>query len=304
MTAQLSDATSPAVAGSLSFSGTVTWTLPSGTTTCTVAGSDECSVTYTPASGDVGDKTISAQYTGDPNYDDSTTINHSLNVTPRSVLIDIVCQPATVYVNQITNITVTVTDVGCGASVTPTGTIVLSLVAQGSQAGTFVQPTGSSAGTGAIEFTGGTYTPTANDSADDESHTLTATFTGTGDFNGISATGTFPLDVNKREVRVTVEFFEPDPSWPTTTGGTALGSAAVFIGQAVGVRAIVDDVTPTGSPWWLEQTSPLPSPSVSFDDLGRAGTFASPVRTDISTTGHLEYETVYTPSRLVRRRRV
>ncbi|MCK4580672.1 MAG: Ig-like domain repeat protein, partial [Dehalococcoidia bacterium] len=127
-TAQLSDGSNPAVPGSPPFSGTVTWTLPSGTTTCTVAGSDECSVTYTPASGDVGDKTISAQYTGDPNYDDSTTINHSLNVTPRSVLIDIVCQPATVYVNQITNITVTVTDVGCGASVTPTGTLLLSLV--------------------------------------------------------------------------------------------------------------------------------------------------------------------------------
>jgi hypothetical protein len=264
MTAQLSDATSPAVAGSPPFSGTVTWTLPSGPTTCTVAGSDECSVTYTPASGDVGNKTISAQYTGDPNYDDSTTINHSLNVTPRSVLIDITCQPATVYINQTANITVTVTDVGCGASVTPTGTIALSLVAQGSQAGAFVPPSGSSSGSGTIEFTGGKYTPTRNDSADDESHLIKATFTGNGDFLGITATGTFPLDVNKREVKV-----EVTPS-----------VSAAFVDEVVTVHVALQDTTSGTSPCCVVFSMPAGQEvEITLDDLSSAGGF------DTSLTG-------------------
>ncbi|MFC2079626.1 Ig-like domain repeat protein, partial [Candidatus Bipolaricaulota bacterium] len=278
-TAQLSDGSNPAVPESPPFAGTVSWTLPSGATTCTVAGSDGCSVTYTPAAGDVGDKTISAQYTGDPNYADSATVNHSLSVTPRSVLIDITCQPATVYINQQTNITATVRDVGCGGSVTPEGTLSLGLVPQGTQAGTFVQPTGSSTDSGSIEFTGGKYTPTANSNADDESHLIQATFTGTGDFEGITATASTPLDVNKREVQVTVEIVDLDGETPPVRGPNAeslsTAPAVCFIGDTVGVRVTIEDVTPDNS----SPTANFASDIVNLDDLGKAGAFSQGTHT-------------------------
>jgi hypothetical protein len=304
-TAQLSDGSNPAVPGSPPFAGTVSWTLPSGTTTCTVAGSDECSVTYTPASSAVGDKTISAQYTGDTNYADSATFNRSLTVTPRSTQVEISCQPATVYINQPANITVTVRDVGCGASVTPTGTIVLSLVPQGGQSGTFAQPTGSPTGTGTIEFTGGRYTPTANANADDESHLILATFTGNGDFTGITATASTPLDVNKRDARVTVEIVDLDGATLPVRGPNAdslsTASAACFIGETVGVRVTIEDVTPDSS----SPTANFTPDTVSLDDLGKAGAFSQGAHTlgendcnNCPTTNDFEYmfAVSYTPA--------
>ena len=279
LTAQLSDATDPPVAVSPPFSGTVTWTLPDETEqTCPVAGGNECSISFTPTPSDIG-KTITAQYTGDPNYADSSSVTHDLSISARSVFIDIVLEPATVYISQRADITVTVTDVGCGESVAPTGNVTLSLIPQGSQTGTIVDVTGSTAAGGATTFTGGGYVPTANAAANDESHLLQATFTGDGDFDGITATASAPLDVNKREVSVTVEIVDLAGESPPIRGpnAAALSTApsSCFIGESVGVRVTIEDATPDS----LADTPNFASDIVTLSDLGKAGAFSDSSRT-------------------------
>ena len=282
LTAQLADATDPPVGGSPSFSGTVTWTLPSGSTTCTVAGSDACSVTYTPTTADAvaGSATITAEYTGDPNYTDDAADTHTLTVTDRSVLVEISCKPATVYINETTAVTVTVRDVGCGNSVTPDGTVTLSLdrvgPVMGGQDGDFVQPGAPTSSDGTMSFTGGTYTPTRNYTSDDESHLIVATFTGAegSDFDGITATGTFPLDVNKREVKVTL----------------APSVSSVFVDDVVQVAVLLQDDTPgtSASPCCIVFVLP-DDLDVVLDDLSSAGGFdSSPTGTFVSE-GPVDY---------------
>jgi len=279
LTAQVTDAT--AVPGSPPFVGIVSWddgpasgTFSPVTAICTVNTSGTCSVSYTPAPDDAGETvSISATYDvgdTDPNYATSAAATHSLSVTERTIMVSITCQPATVYINETTNITVTITDQGCGEAKTPTGNITLSLDAIGSQTGTWTNKTGSTS-TGTYTAT---YTPTRNDTADDESHLIKVEFEGTGDFDGTNATGTFPLDVNKREVKVTLA--------PTVS--------AAFVDQVVDVDVLLQDDTPgtSDSPCCLIYVI-SPDDVVVLDDLSSAGGFDSSLTGTFTEQGPVNY---------------
>jgi len=288
LTAQVTDTTG--VPGSPPFVGIVSWGAASGTfdpvtATCTVNASGTCSVTYTPDPPDNPGDTVDITATydvgdTDPNYATSAAATHSLSVTERTLEIDITCDPATVYINETTNITVTVTDVGCGNSIDPTGSVKVELLHADSglgPSGSFIPSDGkltSCTSDGGVLTCTGQYTPSRNKDADDESHILEATFTGTGDFDDMTATGTFPLDVNKREVKVTLA--------PTVS--------AAFVDEVVEVDFWLEDDTPgtSGSPCCIIYNI-SPDDTVELDDLSSAGGFDDEATGDFLAQGLVDY---------------
>jgi len=310
LTAQVSDTSG--VEGSPDFSGTVTWkaTLaggicatgtfePVGTScgdyctgdpkpcgTCTVNALGECSVTYTPGPGDVGTVTIAARYDNDsddgndnddPNYLVSDTTS-DITVTSRSALVEVACQPGTIYVNQKTTCSVTVYDLGCGGSVQdPTGTVTLSssgtgkFIVDSTEYVTYDCPLGGDPGSGVASCTETVkYKPTENQAANDETHTITATFNPEDETYSSGASGVYPVDVNKRETLVTVEtgrYATPGDASTFSLDGP------VFVDEVVVLRVTVQDDTPGGSssPYFVYSGEDV---TITLDSLGSPGSFA------------------------------
>ncbi|HLQ06270.1 MAG TPA: Ig-like domain repeat protein, partial [Nitrososphaerales archaeon] len=93
--------------------------------TCTIH-SGACSTTYTPRAGSEGSATITAVYSGDPNYGPSSA-SIVIIVDQRLTSTTLNCSPSTVPVNSPTVCTATVSDsTGVGTSITPTGIVSFS----------------------------------------------------------------------------------------------------------------------------------------------------------------------------------
>ncbi|MDA4119833.1 MAG: Ig-like domain repeat protein, partial [Thaumarchaeota archaeon] len=93
--------------------------------TCTVH-SGTCSVTYTPRAGSEGSATITAVYSGDPNFGPSSA-SIVISVDQRLSSTTISCTPSTVPVNAPTTCIAKVSDsTGVGTSITPTGKVTFS----------------------------------------------------------------------------------------------------------------------------------------------------------------------------------
>src|SRR5207247_5697035 len=78
-----------------------------------------CSLTSTTA----GAKTLTATYSGDSNFNTSTSPGapHQVNVRPTTTTVS--CSPASVPVGSPTSCTATVTDTGPATAITPSGTV-------------------------------------------------------------------------------------------------------------------------------------------------------------------------------------
>jgi len=93
--------------------------------TCTIH-SGTCSDIYTPRAGSEGSTTITAVYSGDPNYGPSS-VSIVISVDQRLSSTTLNCSPSTVPVNAPTVCTATVSDsTGAGTSITPTGIVSFS----------------------------------------------------------------------------------------------------------------------------------------------------------------------------------
>ncbi|HEV2227016.1 MAG TPA: Ig-like domain repeat protein [Nitrososphaerales archaeon] len=90
--------------------------------TCTIH-SGTCSVIFTPPAGGEGSDSITAVYSGDPNYGPSSA-SIVIVVDQRQSSTTLFCSPSTIPVNAAIICTATVSDsTGVGTSITPTGVV-------------------------------------------------------------------------------------------------------------------------------------------------------------------------------------
>src|SRR5205823_2742444 len=164
---------------------------------CTLNGSGQCSVTYTPSAGSEGTHTITGAYNGDT---DHTTSNGTFDVaaTQRSTTTSVSCSPASTPVNAATSCTVTVTDAGAGTPITPSGTVGFTSNA----AGAFDATSCTLDGLGQCSVS---YTP---DPGSEGTHTVAATYSGDTD-HGTSSAST-DVDATQRSTTTSVAC-SPDP---------------------------------------------------------------------------------------------
>jgi hypothetical protein len=105
---------------------------------CTLVGGG-CSVNYEPSPGSGGSHILSAMYQGDAAHSSSITSgaeSFTLVVVPGASSTAITCNPQTTPINLGTVCTVTVTNVGSGSSVPPSGNVSFSATGPGA----FSQP--------------------------------------------------------------------------------------------------------------------------------------------------------------------
>jgi Bacterial Ig-like domain (group 3) len=166
--------------GSGSFSGSAACTLGPNSD----GNSSSCAVTFTPALGSEGSKTLAASYQGATDYQVSAE-SAEITVTARATSTHVTCSPSTVAVNDSVTCQATVSDIGSGVAGSPTGTVTFS---NSPAAGTFspascaLNPAGSS--TSACQVT---YTPSLGSEG---TQAITAATAGSGDYAGSAdATG-------------------------------------------------------------------------------------------------------------------
>src|SRR5205085_681311 len=99
---------------------------------CTLNGSGQCSVSYTPSAGSVGSHTVTAAYGGDADQSPSSGTT-TVTATKRSTATAVGCRPGSEPVNSNTPPTAPATDTATGTAITPTGTVSFT----SSAAGTF-----------------------------------------------------------------------------------------------------------------------------------------------------------------------
>src|SRR5438445_1110932 len=231
-TATVTDSTAPVTTPT----GSVTFTVSGVTgtfTTCTLAagttaGTATCNTTFTPST--TGTASIVGTYGGDSGH---TGSNNSatpavVTVNKRTTSTGVTCTPSTVFINQGSTCTATVTDTAAGTLSTPTGSVTFTV---SGVTGTFTTCT-LAAGT-----TAGTATCTS---------TFTASTSGTATINGTySSDGTHAVRTTTTAATVVVNLRT------TTTSVTC--TTPVVIGQGSTCTATVTDTagatvsTPTGS---------------------------------------------------------
>jgi hypothetical protein len=187
-------------------------TVSDGTDSCTgTAAAGTCSIIFSSP----GEKTLTATYAGNANFNGSTstTATHTVNKATTTTTITTDAPDPSVVSQAVTiNYSVAVTSPGSG---TPTGSVT---VTDGTQSCTGT----AAAGTCSITFT------TAGDKS------LTATYAGDANFSGSTSTPTTAHIVNKATTTTTIISDSPDPS---------------VVGQAVTINYSVAVVAPgTGTP--------------------------------------------------------
>jgi hypothetical protein len=192
---------------------------------------------YVPGAGDAGTVTIRATYDGSSVYQGATG-DTTLTVALRPSSVSVVPDPASVYVDQRTEVTVTVNDLGpSGYSGTPSGTVKLATSGDGDF---YTTETGSIlVDVDGIGLTGGGveawYEPeTAEEAIVD--HILTATYiAASGDPLDPStqvfenATGSVPVSVKRRETETTVTANPDSFIYDDVNGVTGTSSITVTI---------------------------------------------------------------------------
>jgi hypothetical protein len=203
---------SVAVVAPGSGSPTSNVTVSDGTDSCTgTAAAGTCSITFSSP----GEKTLTATYAGNANFNGSTstTATHTVNKASTTTTITTDAPDPSVVSQAVTiNYSVAVTSPGTG---TPTGNVTVS---DGTQSCTGTV----SAGTCSITFT------TAGDKS------LTATYAGDANFSSSTSTLATAHIVNKATTTTTITSDSPDPS---------------VVGQTITINYSVAVVAPgTGTP--------------------------------------------------------
>src|SRR5437899_6789879 len=231
-TATVTDSTAPVTTptGSVTFAvsgvtGTfTTCTLAAGTT----AGTATCNTTFTPST--TGTASIVGTYGGDSAH---TGSNNSatpavVTVNKRTTSTGVTCTPSTVFINQGSTCTATVTDTAAGTLSTPTGSVTFTV---SGVTGTFTTCTlaaGTTAGTATCTST---FTASTSGTA-----TINGSYSGDSTHATSGTTTAASVVVNKRATTTTVTCTSP-----------------VLVNQGSNCNATVTDTaagtlsTPTGS---------------------------------------------------------
>ncbi|RLG06403.1 MAG: hypothetical protein DRN68_07000, partial [Thaumarchaeota archaeon] len=225
-------------------------------------------VTYTPteAGAPTTIDVITASYGGsDVHAAGEGTDN--LVVNRRTVKVDVVCNPGTVYVDQAATITVTVTDTTTeGTPVTPTGTVTFFSSAPGTFSAATATLAEVSPGVAQCQIT---YTPT---DGNDTIHTIKATYGGsTVHLNG---EGSFGLTVKKRQTEMDVDSQD--------SGGVYTLTATVRDVTDAGTKS-----APVGTIYWeilSKDANGNPSGTLSADQCVPSPISASESRCSVTFT--------------------
>ena len=244
---------------------TVTWSVtvdspgagvPTGTVTVDDGDGNSCTAAVAAGSCDLastsaGTKTLTAVYSGDDDFNGSTSATAAHTVNPRHTTTAVVCVPNPVVVAETTTCTATVTDdESAGTKSDPTGQV--SFVHLGGDPGSLSAATCALVSDlNPLTYTAScavTYTPTARG---DGLHTISGTFDGTpvhatsADLDGVD------VIVNHR----------------STTTSVDCAPATIAAGQGTTCTVVVTDSSTAGS-----KSDPLGT--VAFDSDG-SGTFGS-----------------------------
>jgi len=215
---------------------------------CTLSGSvlvdlsteaSSCSnVTYTPtaASADSQSITIQATFSTDAPYLGSSNTS-TLTVDKRPASVSVVCAPDSVYIDQETTCTVTVSDgSGASGSTIPSGTVTLN---NGSEDGVFSPTDSGSLTLGTYDVT---YTPAAGDAGTSAATppwpdtTIEAVYGGSPVYTTGASTATNNLEVMLRPTETTL-------TWEDSLGG----NETLYLGETGQVIVTVTDIGPANS---------------------------------------------------------
>ncbi len=255
-------------------SGTVSFSLDAGSgsfsgSPCTLTGigggQSQCQATYTPDRGAVSTHTARATYV--PGADTASLGTTNVTVNLRSTTTDVSCSPSSVFINQGSTCTITVTDTAAGTALTPSGTVTLT----SSQTGdTGHNGTCSLSGGGGSASCDVTLTPQSPAGA----RNVGASFPASSNHAASSDGSPFSLTANLR----------------TTTTSVSCASPVV-VNQGSTCTATVTD-TATG-------TASSPTGTVSFTNTGSQGSGAfSSGSCTLSSSGAntAQCSVTYTPS--------
>ncbi len=243
--------------GTPSFpTGTVTFSnSPAGegsfdTTTCTLNAIGQCTVKYTPSSGDTSPHTITASYGGSSKHPASSDTFDQVVVKRASDLL-LSCTPVDIFINQEITCTVTVEDdTTVGTASTPTGNVSFD---DGGKAGTFSgAPCTLSSGSCSVN-----YTPAAGDAGTGfDTTTITATYGG-------SSVHQTSSDSNQLTVRL-----RPTSTVIMCKNSANVDSGELFVNETGTCTVTVRDEGPTAS-----ALAPTGSADLMVDTTGSGGTF-------------------------------
>ncbi|MCK5828031.1 Ig-like domain repeat protein, partial [Candidatus Bipolaricaulota bacterium] len=203
--------------------GTVTFkegTSTLGTDLVDGAGQATCTINYLA----LGDRTITAEYSGTGLYDASTS-NSLIQEVKRASIVTVFCADTPLIVNTTATGTVTIIGLPEGGSI-PTGRVNLSHTGNGTLSpGHWILVTGDA---GQFEFT---YIP---DDADGNPHVITASYV--GDSEHVAGSDTFNQAIVKRAVDIQL----------------SCSPVTAYVGQEVTVTVHVEDDTTEGTPGDLD----------------------------------------------------
>jgi hypothetical protein len=192
-------------------------TVGDGSVTCLATlsgGTGSCTLVPTSA----GNKTLTAHYNSDDNFNPSDAAGVYHQVNTRATTTEVTLNPVTVFVNQPSTVTVKVSDIeGVGVKSFPTGTVAVTGTPNDVITGTC---TLGITGTSGVSQCAATVTPSAA-----STHAIDAAFSVTSVHS--ASNGSAVLRVNKRPTEVTV----------------GLNAPAVFVGETSTATIRVTDIT-------------------------------------------------------------
>jgi len=283
--------------GSPAFSGTVTWSTSNGSgsfnsTSCTVSPADECSVTYTPASGDIGlspPVEITATYDGDPNYGSSSGTHDVTTVSKRTTTAAVTVPSGTLYVNEPLTFSVQVSDdqVGKGTSPSLAGNIdwTVTYTPDGGmeQTDTGTGTTVDSNGYGTFNY----IPPYATDElAVGGGYEITSEYIGNTDYAASApVSDTFTVAKRTTSAAITVPTAPLYVNEPLTFS-VQVSDDQVGTGTSPSLNGTADLVT-----WMLTKDGSTEDSGTTTVDASGAGTIAAVIPTAVSDpVGSLDYE--------------
>jgi hypothetical protein len=167
----------------------------------------------------LGNRTITAEYSGTGTYDASTS-NSLTQVVKRASIVTVFCADTPLIVNTTATGTVTITGLPEGGPI-PTGRVNLSHTGNGTLSpGHWILVTGDA---GQFEFT---YTP---DDADGSPHMITASYVGDSEY--VAGSDTFNQEIVKRAVDIQL----------------SCSPVTAYVGQPVTITVNVEDDTTEGT---------------------------------------------------------